>query len=137
MGLFGIGGQKNEAAPNRPGIESVHKSFSPIDENHLANNLFLAEHPERSEGDALKPWFIFHFEDPSVLDVFDEKEHPVKIEKTTDGYTGTVWCTDDKVDFATTEEMILKGGGIIVKEDPRKIKPIDPPIEEIDHSQAA
>lgn len=120
MGIFGIGGHKNEATPQRPSIESIHRSFSPIDESHLANKCFLDEHPDMYQGDDLKPWFIFHFEDPAVLDVFDEVTHPVKIEKDVHGYTGTVWCGNGETDFATTEERILKGGGIIIDEDPRK-----------------
>lgn len=121
MGLFGemfgrpyhseTGGQHEEHTP------TIHKSFYVISAGEFANRLYRVEQPEQLHGKAYRPNFEFTFTDPMTLDVFDEFEHPVKIERKGEEYQATVWCTrspnGNNDDLANMGELVRQNGGTI------------------------
>ena len=107
------GGEKYE----RP----IHSRFTILEDGNQGNMLFRADHPEKLTGKERRPYFIFYFTDASVLDVFNEFDHPVQVKKSGEGFEATVWCEKDEAnenkDLATMEEMVKQNGGRILDEE--------------------
>lgn len=112
---------ENKDSYERP----IHSRFTIMEDGTQGNILFRSEHPEKLTGKDSRPYFIFAFDNATVLDIFDERDHPVLIERFGEGYKAKVWC-EKKLggsDLATMEEMVKQNGGTILdEEDPEEDK---------------
>ncbi len=117
-------GRSRESESSSSEEKPIHRRFTILENGTQGNMLFRSDHPERLKE---RPFFVFSFQDSSVLDIFDDFDHPVLVEHSADGYKATVWCERDSAnenkDLATMEEMVTSAGGKILDDkDPRDVK---------------